>query len=109
MPAAGIAESPVEPDGVRIPRRAHRSIDWIGPTIFFAGALMAEHPHVVNVCLNVLSSYVFELFRGRETEVMARLKIAVEGKKGGPANVVEYDGLVAGLSELPKIVKSLNE
>ena len=47
MPAAGIVESPVEPDGVRIPRRALRSIDWIGPTIFFAGAVMAENPQVV--------------------------------------------------------------
>ena len=69
MAAEGVVESPVEPEGLRIPRRALRYIDWIGPTIFFSGAVIAENPSVVSVCLNVFSNYVFELFRGRVTEV----------------------------------------
>ncbi len=109
MHAAGIVESPVEPEGLRIPRRTLRYIDWIGPTIFFSAAVIAENPYVVTVCLNVLSNYVFELFRGRATEVRARLKIAVEAAKDSPAKVVEYDGPVAGLKELPKIINSLHE
>lgn len=109
MAAEGVAESPVEPEGLRIPRRALRYIDWIGPTIFFSAAMISENPTVVSVCLNVFSNYVFELFRGRSTEVRAHVKIVLETKRGSPAKVLEYDGPVAGLKDLPKVISSLHE
>ena len=77
--------------------------------MFFGWALISQNPNIVSVCLNLVSSYLYDLFKGRTSDIRARLRVAIEPTEGATAKIVEYDGPVEGLKDVSKIIKSLHE
>lgn len=44
----------------------NHSIDWFGPTIFIQLMVISQNPNTVSFCLNIISNYVYDLFKGEK-------------------------------------------
>jgi hypothetical protein len=80
----------------------NRSIDWIGPVIFFSISLISQNPNIVSICLNVLSSYIYDIFKGKLEDPNVRCSFVIEDKKKNKK--YEYEGPVSGLKEIKEII-----
>ena len=87
-----IQETPIERSGERIPCSAEEALEWIGPTIFIASSLLSQNPILVDIALNVISSYLADWFRGIPyNERKIRLSIIIE-TNSGDYKEVKYEG-----------------
>ena len=84
--------------------RDERGLEWLGPVIWIGTALWSSNPEAVSVAMNVISAYVYDVFKGREHETVAKLTVFVENKKKGSATRITYRGPVSGLAELKSAV-----
>jgi hypothetical protein len=88
----GIIETRIEQEGEKFPYIDQKSFEWIGPTILLGAALMSQNPYVVSVLLNIISSYLFEVFRGVVGDKKVKLDIVVEQTKGKKYTRIHYEG-----------------
>jgi len=80
----------------------NRSADWIGPTLFFSMSLISQNPNIISICLNVLSAYIYDIFKGKQENTNVRCSFVIEDKKKNKK--YEYEGPVSGLNEMRKII-----
>jgi hypothetical protein len=105
---AGIVETPIEKDK-EIPEFILESFDWVSPIIFFTSALISQNPDIVDTTISKIIDYLQEWFKGIPNQQRnVRLHIVTE-TKGGAHKAVDYEGDVAGLRELPKVIRSLHD
>ena len=81
----------------------NHSIDWFGPTIFIPLMVISQNPNVVSLCLNIISNYVYDLFKGKNKDPSINCSFIYEDKK--KKKKIEYEGPVSGLKEIKKIMK----
>lgn len=79
--------------------------DWFGPTLFISAAVMLQSPHVLTVTLGIISSYLYDQFKGSKSGNTS-LDVIVQDESGCCKTVI-YKGPSEGLSEVADIVKSL--
>lgn len=80
----------------------NRSIDWFGPTLFFSLSLLSQNPTIVSVCINVLSSYIYDIFKGKSDNPNVRCSFVLEDKE--KKSRINYKGPVSGLTKVEEIV-----
>lgn len=83
-----------------------RGARWVGPTLFISWALVSQNPHVVDLAVNMVAAYLYDLFKGREKESKARLRIICQ-RKDGSLDALDYDGPVEGIREIGAGVEQL--
>jgi hypothetical protein len=87
----------------------NNSFEWVAPTLFIVSSLMTENSAIVSVAMNVLSSYVFEFFKGIPGEKTVKLDIVVEKKGDHSCKMIHYEGDPAGLNALPEIIRRISD
>ena len=102
------AESPLEHASIPSGFIHEKSEDWIGPTLFVAHSLL-QNEAMLAVYLDVLSNYLYDLFRNRLQSRRARFEIVIETTPEKEVARVNYDGHVAGISELQKTIRELKK
>ena len=90
-------------EGKRIAYQENRSSDWFGPTVLITSALLSQHPYLVSAAINIISNYVYDIFKGKAPDPSTRCTFAYIGK--GQKKMVYYDGPVSELSKIAKIVE----
>lgn len=101
---AGLPETPIEPEGQRLPRMLERSADWVGPTIFVGSLLLTENQDAVSLAISIIKDYVLDFFKGWPSPPQVRLEVIVETTESKKYRRVRYSGSADGLSELPGII-----
>lgn len=85
--------------------RDEHGLEWLGPAIWISTALFVQNPEVVAISLNLIASYLYSIFTGRESETTVKLTVFVEKTKGKTSKRITYRGPVAGLPELKAAVE----
>lgn len=80
----------------------NHSIEWFGPTIFFPLMVISQNPQVVSFCINIISNYVYDLFKGRSKDPEIKCNFIYEEKNG--KKKIHYNGPVTGLKEIKDII-----
>ncbi len=107
---AGVEESRIEPEGTKLPEIQENDFTWLGPTIFFAAAALANNPDLVTVALGVVSNYVSELFRGVTGQRRVRCDVVVEQTKTKKCVRIHFEGDPESLSNLqPAVMEAIHD
>jgi hypothetical protein len=89
----------------KVAYQENRSSDWFGPTILFTSALLLQNPELVSIVINIISSYVYDIFKGKAVDPSARCTFAYIGES--KKKRVYYEGPLSGLSEVRGIITEL--
>lgn len=81
------------------------AFEWFGPTLFISAGMLSQNPSIVSVTLGVITNYLYDIFKG-DKDGKVSLNIVYEYKDGS-CKSVRYRGPTDGLSEVEKIVNSL--
>jgi hypothetical protein len=87
--------------------RSRKNADIYLPAMFFALTAITENPTIVSISLNVLSSYVYDLFKGTSGQKTAHIDLYVETKEKGKVKKISYKGSADGLKDLEKVIKAM--
>jgi len=89
--------------------RSRKSADWFGPTILIGLSALIENPHIVGITLNLISSFLYDFFKGTIRERKVKFEIVIENEKSKDYQKVVYEGTVDGIPELEKVIKSMRK
>jgi len=92
--------------GREVAYQENRSFDWFAPTILITASLLSQNPQLVSIAINLISSYIYEIFKGKSADPSTRCTFAYIGK--GKKKKVHYEGPVSGLSKIPDIIKEID-
>jgi len=102
-----IQETPLEKEGEKFPQIDEKSFEWIGPTILIASSVITQNPYLIEVTINVISTYLTDFFKGiQSSQANARLSIVFKNKSG-TYKKINYSGHKDGLKDIPKIIKEV--
>lgn len=87
--------------------RARKSADWFGPTIFIGFSILAQNSNLINISLNLLSSYLYDFFKGSTSTKKVKFDLVIESKKDKEFKTISYEGPVDGIKELEGVIKEL--
>ncbi len=87
--------------------RLRRSSDWFGPCFFIGISLLSENSHLIGVSLNLISDYLYDLFKGTTKDKKVKFDIIIEKEKNKQYSKITYDGTVDGIRELEKIINKI--
>jgi hypothetical protein len=85
-----------------------QSIAFIAPIIFITSQLIVQNPLLLDVMVNVVSSYVYDVISGTHRGDKVKMEYVVETKSGLYKRLT-YEGNVDGMKELPKIIKETHD
>jgi len=83
----------------------NRANDWLGPLLFISYMTLMQNPEMLSIILNIISSYVYDFFKGAFTPGKAKFSIIRENKDGSKTEI-NYEGNIDGIKELEQIVKA---
>jgi hypothetical protein len=88
--------------------RENRSIDWFAPALLFVGTAISQNPDLVSITLNVISSYLYDIFKGKKDDpnVHCKFAVQVEGKK---VKSIKYEGPVSGIMGISSIIQEMTK
>jgi hypothetical protein len=92
----------------KLPYIKNKSHDWVAPTLFVSASLYSQHPVLVSFAVNVLATCATDFFKGIAGKHQVHLDIVLE-RENQSYRKVSYEGPIAGLKELPKIVREMND
>jgi hypothetical protein len=81
-----------------------RALDWISPTLLVTSLLMTQNPGAVTIALNIISSYVTEIFKGIKGDPQVKLTVIQTETNRGKARKIRYIGPVSGLNDVLKVL-----
>jgi hypothetical protein len=105
----GLSLDEFVPASSTIPYIQNNNFDWIGPTIFISGALLSENPMAISLALSVLANYATDFFKGISGRKNIKLNIVVERRGKKSYRKIKYEGDVAGLTELSRIIQEASD
>ena len=73
---SGVVETRLEKEGTKIPQSAKKSAEWVSPIIFVSQAILTDA--VLPLTINIISSYLYDLFRGRLGKAQVAIRFASE-------------------------------
>lgn len=88
--------------------RTRKSADWFGPTIFITYSLLSENSTMIGISLNLISSYLYDHFKGTVGTKKIKFEIVIENKKEG-FKKINYEGSIEGIKELEAVIKQLKK
>ncbi|HVZ92993.1 MAG TPA: hypothetical protein VG797_00635 [Phycisphaerales bacterium] len=105
---AGIIETRLEPDGLRLPVLEQKSFELAIPTICVAVALLSENASIVNIALGIVANYATDFFKGMGGEKRVRFAIIIKDTAAGRSKCFKYRGDVSGIKDFTKLATRIN-
>jgi len=96
----GIQETRIEPDGKDIPCIQENEFSLLLPTLFVGSLILSGNTHLLDLALNVISSYATDFFKGIPGRKKVVLKVVVEQKGKSTCREVHYEGDPEGLKSV---------
>lgn len=81
-----------------------RSGEWFAPAMFITSQFMASYPNVVSIACNLVSSYIYDIFKGTSKPKM-RMTVLCEKKGTSKILKIDYSGDVEGLSSVQAAIE----
>lgn len=88
----------------RPPYVKNKSSDWVSPIIFVSATLWSNNPDLVSVALNIVSSYIYDTFKGVTGSRTAKISVVIEDPNGKSTRI-DYEGPSDAMKDLAKLVK----
>jgi len=88
----------------RPPYVKNKSNDWVSPIIFVSATVWNNNPDLVSVALNIVSSYIYDAFKGVTGSRTAKLSVVVEDPDGKSTRI-DYEGPSEAVKGLAKVVR----
>jgi hypothetical protein len=85
--------------------RSRKSADWFGPTIFIGFSILSQNSNLINISLNLLSSYLYDFFNQSISKKKVKFHVVIENKKNKEFRTISYEGPVDGIKELAGVIK----
>jgi hypothetical protein len=89
--------------------RSRKSADWFGPTLFITFSLLSENSTMIGISLNLISSYLYDNFKGITGNKKVKFEIIIESKKKKEYKKINYEGSIEGIKELESLIKQLKK
>ena len=70
--------------------RSRKYADWVGPTIFIGASLLTENSNLIGISLNLISSCLYDFFKGTINDKKVKLDIVIERKKQQEFQKISY-------------------
>lgn len=87
--------------------RSRKSSTWFGPTFLITSSMLINNPELVAISINIMSSYLYDFFKGTIGDKQAKFEIIIENKNKGEFSKIKYEGPVSGIKRLEKVINSL--
>lgn len=81
-----------------------RGYEWISPTLFVGYLFFSQNQALVSITLNVISNYLYDLFKGKKESTIS-IDLLVEETKTKTIKRINYKGPVEGISKLNETLK----
>jgi hypothetical protein len=88
----------------RPPYVKNKSNDWVSPIIFVSATVWNNNPKLVSVALNIVSSYIYDAFKGATGSRTAKISVVVEDPNGKSTRI-DYEGPSEAVKDLAKLVR----
>ena len=79
--------------------------DLVLPTLVISATCISQNPELVNISLNLISSYIYDFFKGIGGKKKVKCKILV--KDGESVKKISYKGTPEEFKEVANILKEL--
>lgn len=86
--------------------RSRKSADWFGPTLLFSFSVIVNDPHLIGISLNLVSSYLYDFFKGKIGDKSVKFEVVVERKQNEEFVKINYEGPIEGIAKLENVIKS---
>lgn len=86
--------------------RSRKSADWFGPPLLFSFSVLVNEPHLIGISLNLISSYLYDFFKGKTGDKSVKFDVIVEQKEKEEFVKINYEGPIEGIAELENVIKS---
>lgn len=106
--ANNIAYVEVFDDSNQPPYVQQYASEWFGPTLFISAGLLSNDPNTLSVILGLISSYLYDLFKGGDKGNKASLNVVFQ-QADGSCKQVHYSGPPDGLREVAEVVRELGK
>lgn len=107
--ASAIAETPLEQPEEKYCTRYTKSADLILPAIFVSASLLSANPTAVSIAINVISTYVCDVFKGLRPNKACELSVVLKRRPGESYTNVKYTGAPEGVTELIEFLKEVRK
>lgn len=88
--------------------RARKSADWFGPIFFIGFTTLSQNPELINISLNLISSYLYDFFKVNHKDKKVKFEIVVENKNK-EFQKIKYEGSIEGIKNLEGVIKQLKK
>jgi hypothetical protein len=105
--AEGLPVDDIVERGQRPPYIKNKWHEWVAPIVFVSAALCSQNPELLSLALNILANYATEFFRGDSAKPEVGVDIVVEKKKNETYKRISYRGPIAGLKDLPEVIREV--
>ena len=89
--------------------RSRKSSDWFGPTLLITYSLLSQNSTLIGISLNLISSYLYDYFKGSTESKQVKFEIILESKKKKEFKKIKYEGSIEGIKELDSVIKGLKK
>lgn len=80
--------------------------EWIGPILFFSSTLISQNPHLIDITIGIISTYLSDIFFGNKSDNVAKFSI-IRQEDEHKYTKIDYNGPVNGIDKVKDIVKQL--
>jgi hypothetical protein len=101
--AEDVESSIVNPNGKEAEVNEN-AFDLLLPVIIISGTYISQHPDLVAISVNLISSYIHDFFTGVRGEKNVKCKILIKGKNG--VKKISYKGPPEQFSEIKDILEA---
>jgi len=89
--------------------RTRKSADWFGPTILFGSTLILQNPHLIDITISIISSYLYDFFKGTAGGETVKFDLVIGQKNKKGYKKISYNGSIKGVEELKEIIKQIEQ
>ncbi len=86
-----------------------KSADLYLPSLFIGVGAILSNPNLVSVALNIVSSYVYDFFKGNPGRKTVAIDIFVEKQGDKTVKKITYKGGPEGIKDLANVIKQLEK
>lgn len=88
---------------------ARKSADIYLPALFVSGTALLANPHLISVALNLVSSYVYDFFKGTTGRKTVSFEIYIDAEGDRKTKKIIYKGDAEGIKNLTNVIKQLEK
>ena len=89
--------------------RSRKNAEWFGPSILVGYTILTQNPQLIDLTMSILSSYLYDLFKGVGGTKKVKFDIIIESKSKKNYKQISYEGNIEGIKELNNVIKTLEK